>query len=54
MNDEQKLALCKLLNLLMALAVDANLSDQAHRDIWSAAEAFGISKMDLLKAVRHD
>ena len=52
MNEEQKLALAKLLNLLMALAVDAGLSDQSHKDIWDAAEAFGISKLDLLKAVR--
>lgn len=51
MNEEQKLAVAKLLNLLMALAVDAQLSDQSHHDIWGAAEAFGISKLDLLKAV---
>ena len=50
MNEEQKLAVCKLLNLLMALSVDAQFSSQSHQDIWSAAEAFGISKMDLLKA----
>ncbi len=50
MNDEQKLAFAKLLNLLMALAVGANLSDQSHQDIWGAAEAFGISKIDLLEA----
>ena len=51
MSEEQKLAIAKMLNLLMALSVDANLSDQARRDIWDAAEAFGISKLDLLKAV---
>ena len=50
MTDEQKLATAKLLNLLMALCVDANLSDQSHKDIWDAAEAFGISKIELLKA----
>ncbi len=51
MNDEQKLAVSKLLNLVMALAVDANFSNQYHKDIWSCGEAFGISKIDLLKAV---
>ena len=51
MNEEQKLAVAKLLNLLMALAVDANMSTQAHHDIWGAAEAFGITKLDLLRAV---
>jgi len=50
MNDEQKLAVCKMLNLLLALAVSNNLSDQSHKDIWDAAEAFGISKIELLKA----
>ncbi len=51
MDEKQKLAVAKLLNLLMALAVDASLSTQAHTDIWDAAEAFGISKLDLLKAI---
>ncbi len=50
MNEEQKLAVAKILNLIMALAVGADLSDQSHKDIWDAAEAFGISKIDLLKA----
>ena len=50
MTDEQKLALAKMLNLLMALAVNSDFSSQSHRDIWDAAEAFGISKLDLLKA----
>jgi len=52
MTEEQKLAVCKLLNLLMALSVNANFSEQSHKDIWDAAEAFGISKIELLKAVR--
>jgi len=52
MTEEQKLAVTKLLNLLMALAVNAEMSDQSHKDIWEAAEAFGISKLDLLKACR--
>ncbi len=51
MNDEHKLAVAKLLNLLMALSVDANMGDQSHKDIWDAAAVFGISKIDLLKAV---
>ena len=51
MNEEQKTAVCKLLNLLMALSVDAGFDAQAHRDIWDAAEAFDITKLDLLKAV---
>jgi len=50
-NEEQKLAVAKILNLLMALAVNANMTDQSHKDIWDAAEAFGISKLDLLKAI---
>ena len=50
MNGEQKLAIAKLLNLFMALAVDANMSDQSHKDIWDAAETFDISKIDLLRA----
>lgn len=52
MNDEQKLALCKVLNLLMALVDDAEFSIQAHKDIWDCAEAFGISKLDLFNATR--
>ena len=52
MNEEQKLAVAKILNLLMALSVGANLSNQSHKDIWDAAETFGISKLDLLKATR--
>jgi len=51
MNTEQKLAVARLLNLLMALAVNADMSGQAHKDIWAAAETFGISKTDLLKAI---
>ena len=51
MTEEQRLAAMKILNLLMALSVHAELSDQAHKDIWDAAEAFGISKLDLLRAV---
>ncbi len=50
MTDEQKLAIAKLLNLLMALCVDANFSDQSHKDIWDSAETLGISKLDLLSA----
>lgn len=50
MTPEQKLAVAKILNVLIALCVDANLSSQSHKDIWDAAEAFGISKLDLLKA----
>ena len=50
MTDEQKLAFAKLLNLVMALAVDANFSEQSHKDIWSIAESFDISKIDLLRA----
>jgi hypothetical protein len=52
MTDEQKLALAKMLNLLMALAVASDFSSQLHHDIWDAAEAFGISKLELLKATR--
>jgi len=52
MDEKQKLAICKLLNLLMALSVNSGMSDQSHKDIWDAAEAFGISKMDLLKAMQ--
>jgi hypothetical protein len=54
MTNEQKIALTKVLNLVMALAVHADLSPKAHQDIWFAAEAFGISKSDLLKACRND
>ena len=52
MNDEQKLAIAKMLNLLMALVVSANMNEQSHKDIWNAAETFGISKLDLLKACK--
>jgi len=51
MTEDQRLAVCKILNLLMALAVDSGFSEQSHKDIWDAAEAFDISKLDLLKAV---
>jgi len=52
MNEEEKLAVAKLLNLLMALAVNAEMSDQSHKNIWAAAEVFGISKLELLEACR--
>lgn len=50
MTPEQKLAVAKVLNLLLAIVVNQDFTDQSHKDIWAAAEAFGISKLDLLKA----
>jgi hypothetical protein len=54
MNKEQKVAACKLLNLLMALVVHVDFDKQARQDIWDAAEAFGITRLDLLGAVAHE
>ena len=50
MNEEQKLAICLLLNLVLALVDHADFSETATKDIKRIAKAFDIEPLDLIKA----
>lgn len=52
MNADQKLAVCKILNVLFALTLETNQNERAREDLFSAAELLGINNLDLLTAMQ--
>ena len=50
MTDKQK-AFAILINCLTSVGQDCGMNDQYNRDLWTAAELMGISRLDLLKSL---
>lgn len=51
MTAEEKKGMMLLINCLMSCGLQLDKNDQFARDLWTAAELMGISKLDLLKSV---
>lgn len=49
LTEEQKQAMIRIINLLMAVIQKLDLNDQAKADLFDAADLLGISKLDLLR-----
>ena len=51
MTDEQT-AFAILVNCMTSLGMDGGMNDQFNRDLWRAAELMGISRLELLRAIK--
>ena len=51
MKNEQ-MAFAKIVNCLLSVGYSTQMNDQFNRDLWRSAELMGISKLDLLKAIK--
>lgn len=52
MTEEQKIAVCHVLNILIALADHTGMKDTATIELIAAAKTFGIEPEDLIQAAK--